>query len=92
MFPISIHAARVGCDAYDRGAEINRNVISIHAARVGCDSIFYHVFLVDFMISIHAARVGCDQVLLPFAAPFPAFQSTQPEWAATGSNATRYRR
>ncbi len=37
-------------------------------------------------ISIHAARVGCDQSVILPPDCFTAFQSTQPEWAATGSN------
>ena len=35
------------------------------------------------VISIHAARVGCDQFLIFPIAAAQAFQSTQPEWAAT---------
>ena len=35
------------------------------------------------VISIHAARVGCDNVCAFFVVHLTAFQSTQPEWAAT---------
>ena len=35
-------------------------------------------------ISIHAARVGCDPPYNVSSVSLPIFQSTQPEWAATG--------
>ena len=56
---ISIHAARVGCDAIRCMHEMQLH-ISIHAARVGCDAkAGLNLFRV--IISIHAARVGCDR-------------------------------
>ena len=40
-------------------------------------------------ISIHAARVGCDHTVTAAGCRSTAFQSTQPEWAATdGSEKT----
>ena len=78
---ISIHAARVGCDQLDKldHAELD---ISIHAARVGCDicRLVVYIGTIDFnprspsglrQNRMHAYRNG------------RAFQSTQPEWAAT---------
>ena len=56
---ISIHAARVGCDAEVREAIATDWKISIHAARVGCDPALFHTYSPP-TISIHAARVGCD--------------------------------
>ena len=56
--------------------------ISIHAARMGCDlSSSDYVPSID--ISIHAARMGCDSRIEPDEDLTKAFQSTQPEWAAT---------
>ena len=56
---ISIHAPRVGCDAF-KGRGRMSIIISIHAPRVGCD----HQRAVERRhctgISIHAPRVGCD--------------------------------
>ena len=81
-FSISIHAARVGCDA-DVARMLGVELISIHAARVGCDHAFHPLLLFRVFISIHAARVGCDGCTLGKDAVRLQFQSTQPEWAAT---------
>ena len=58
---ISIHAARMGCDAIGLSDYYGAD-ISIHAARMGCDLCFvcgWNIIL--FTISIHAARMGCDK-------------------------------
>ena len=79
---ISIHAARVGCDidADALIAEIKDfNPRSPSGLRLPNkdkteDSV---------LISIHAARVGCDKHRPVILKTVGAFQSTQPEWAAT---------
>ena len=55
---ISIHAAREGGDAEDKGAHL-RGSISIHAAREGGD-LCVNPEPCCFVISIHAAREGGD--------------------------------
>ena len=83
MLSISIHAARVGCDASELDCRDFANIISIHAARVGCDFRAYAYNYTYFIISIHAARVGCDMLIVLMIKRAGRFQSTQPEWAAT---------
>ena len=81
---ISIHAARVGCDPMVQRARPS-NIISIHAARMGCDE-FTDFVCNTLDISIHAARMGCDPTPPEVDNNYLAFQSTQPEWAATNYN------
>ena len=60
--------------------------ISIHAARVGCDADVWQATNLQYSISIHAARVGCDNTTGGVYVYNSLFQSTQPEWAATGKS------
>ena len=82
---ISIHAARMGCDLIKLIVTTKTESISIHAARMGCDLIKLIVTTKTESISIHAARMGCDEDWQQKAVIAHEFQSTQPEWAATGN-------
>ena len=79
---ISIHAARVGCDVKSfKGYGLPK--ISIHAARVGCDETgrYQSKALRNFNPrSPSGLRQQADTVTINRK----LFQSTQPEWAATG--------
>ena len=57
---ISIHAPRMGCDAFSSSVSVCSS-ISIHAPRMGCDATRCLPFLsMARRISIHAPRMGCD--------------------------------
>ena len=80
---ISIHAARMGCDYLYSCASFLRSLISIHAARMGCDVCWWRQLRV---------RQDCNSRSPHWHRKFEkvvvntrfGFQSTQPEWAATG--------
>ena len=80
-YPISIHAAREGGDAFT-AAERKTEVISIHAAREGGDPPEVGGRLCLY-ISIHAAREGGDGRSGATATDPSGFQSTPPVKAAT---------
>ncbi len=81
--PISIHAARMGCDRVFPLLQPAVK-ISIHAARMGCDRAQCYLHYPN-RISIHAARMGCDRLFRRRKRCAFRFQSTQPEWAATAN-------
>ena len=80
--PISIHAPRVGRDAYSPAEYAEAWEISIHAPRVGRDNKTVTRWL-DRDISIHAPRVGRDFTQSYHGYSIRLFQSTRPVWGAT---------
>ena len=84
---ISIHAPRMGCDAYTLRASTLLCRISIHAPRMGCDHQRRR-FANDSQISIHAPRMGCDTTYGKKTTSEHEFQSTHPVWGATNGKST----
>ena len=80
---ISIHAPRVGSDAFRPGGDQAPAPISIHAPRVGSDDSNRRTHT-TIGISIHAPRVGSDPCRGTICRVQMQFQSTLPVWGATG--------
>ena len=86
---ISIHAARVGCDirsAADTDVALN---ISIHAARVGCDGNRTRIKKSQGNFNPRSPS-GLRLNSFSPKSTTATFQSTQPEWAATGNDGEKY--
>ena len=79
---ISIHAPRVGCDAFIKIQLVGAYLFqSTHPVWGATD--FLNAKAIGALISIHAPRVGCDRLPLVAVKVGFEFQSTHPVWGAT---------